>query len=548
MNSNFISYFENAVKTYWNDKSMTNYVTKKTYSYSDVAHIIAKTHILFEKMNIGPKDNIALVGLSSPEWCIANLAVITYGAVAVPIMPNFRPEDIQNVINHSEASIFFVAPELWNSLKDLQMHQVRAIISYEDYSCYRQANGEQTIEYIADIDRLFAEKYPQGLNPSNVKYSDKSDEELMLISYTSGTTGFSKGVMLKGANFHCLIDIQYSLNFHQPREAFFNFLPMAHLYGCVYNLFYPFTFGLHITFLVKDPSPQVLYKALQEVKPPIISTVSLFLELNFKKAIVPLLDKPIIKYGLKVPFVKNYVHKYLREKLIYSFGCKLRNVCLGGAALNSEIEDFLHEIKFPYGMGYGMTECGPLISSEPFNVKKHSVGKPLSCLTLHIDSVDPIHIPGEILVKGKNVMMGYYKNEEATAKAFTEDGWFRTGDLGIFDEEGNLYIKGRAKSVLLTSSGQNVYPEEIEVHFNNSPYIAESLVVQRKNKFVVLVYPEKTIVEPNTTPNKLNELMESVLDEVNKKLATHECVSSFEICDEPFQRTEKGSIKRYLYK
>lgn len=544
MAKKFIQYFEDSFRENWELPAMTNYVTKQTYAYKDVAREVAKLHILFHELNIQQDDKIALVGNNSPEWVITFLATITYGAVIVPILQDFHPDDIAHIIEHSESKLLFIGDTYWDRLEEKDTSTLRAVFSLSDFRCMRQAQGETLHLIMRQLPTLFNEQYPQGVQREDIRYAEKDDQEMCVLNYTSGTTGFCKGVMLKGDNFCCLFEYSSANHLGETGDKVISLVPLAHAYGCVNDLFYPFIVGGHITFMPQMPNYKVLLEAMSEVKPDYISVVPLLLETIYKKNILSEINKFPINFALRIPLISNIVGTKIRKCLVNVFGGKYKNLFIAGAALSDEVEKFLVKIKFPYTLAYGMTECSPIISLNCHEQTPYSVGRPINGVTVKIDSNDSNKLPGEIIVKGRNVMMGYFKDEEATRQAFTQDGWFKTGDLGVMDKTGNLYIKGRCKTMILTSSGQNVYPEEIEAKLNLSPYIAESLVVQRGEKIVALVVPNKDIVGDNTN---LQSIISEQIKAVNKQLPSYSFISSFEIQSACFEKTPKKSIKRYLY-
>lgn len=545
MAKKFIQYFEDSFRENWELPAMTNYVTKQTYAYKDVAREVAKLHLLFKELNITQDDKIALVGNNSPEWAITFLATITYGAVIVPILQDFHPDDIAHIIEHSEAKLMFVDDEHWDRLEEKDTSGLRSVFSLTDYRCMRQAQGESLHIIMRQLPTLFNEQYPQGVKKEDVRYTDKDDMEMCVLNYTSGTTGFSKGVMLTGDNFCCLFEYAAINNLGTTGDKVISIVPMAHAYGCVNDLFYPFIAGGHITFMIQMPNSKTLLKAMSDVQPDYISIVPIVLETIYKKNILPLINKAHVKIILRIPLISKIIKSNIRKRLMEVFGGKYKNLFVAGAGLNSDVESFLVKINFPYTLAYGMTECSPIISLNCHELTPYSVGRPINGVTVKIDSEDSNEIPGEVLVKGRNVMKGYYKDDDATQRMFTDDGWLKTGDLGVLDEQGNLYIKGRCKTMILTSSGQNIYPEEIEAKLKKSPYILESLVVQRGEKIVALIVPDKNNLG-NTV--KIDAVFSEQIKEINRSLPDYAYIHSFELLNKPLERTPKRSIKRYLYK
>lgn len=548
MSTSFIKYIEKSLKDHWDLKAMTNYVTKDEYDYSQVAREIAKIHVLFKELNITQDDKIALVGRNTPEWAIIFLATVSYGAVIVPILQDFHPNDVQHIINHSESKLVFLSDNQWDNLDETKMPLVRGVFSFSDFRCIYQAAGETIQMTMKHLEKSFEETYPNGFTKDSLNFKDKDGNAMTILNYTSGTTGFSKGVMLTGENICCQIDYAYKTNLVGRAYKILSFLPLAHAYGCAFDFIAQFVAGGHITFLTRIPSPKVLLKAMDEIKPDCIFTVPLVIEKIYKNNLLPLLNKTTMKVAMNIPILSNRVYSEIKNKLINVFGGRFRMIVIGGAPLNKEVEDFFVKIKFPFTVGYGMTECAPLISVDTVNYAPHSVGKPIDDVEVKIDSQDPYSIPGEILVKGRNVMIGYYKNEEATQSVFTEDGWLKTGDMGIIDKDNNIFIRGRSKTMILTASGQNVYPEEIESKINNLSFVSESIVVQRNDKIVALVYPDFAAMDEMGIDHKeLESIMEQHRLDLNKKLAAYEQVTKFSIHPTEFEKTPKKSIKRYLY-
>lgn len=548
MSTSFIKYIEKSLKDHWDLKAMTNYVTKDEYDYSQVAREIAKIHVLFRELNITQDDKIALVGRNTPEWAIIFLATVSYGAVIVPILQDFHPNDVQHIINHSESKLVFLSDNQWDNLDETKMPLVRGVFSFSDFRCIYQAAGETIQMTMKHLEKSFEETYPNGFTKDSLNFKDKDGNAMTILNYTSGTTGFSKGVMLTGENICCQIDYAYKTNLVGRAYKILSFLPLAHAYGCAFDFIAQFVAGGHITFLTRIPSPKVLLKAMDEIKPDCIFTVPLVIEKIYKNNLLPLLNKTTMKVAMNIPILSNRVYSEIKNKLINVFGGRFRMIVIGGAPLNKEVEDFFVKIKFPFTVGYGMTECAPLISVDTVNYAPHSVGKPIDDVEVKIDSQDPYSIPGEILVKGRNVMIGYYKNDEATQSVFTEDGWLKTGDMGIIDKDNNIYIRGRSKTMILTASGQNVYPEEIESKINNLSFVSESIVVQRNDKIVALVYPDfASMDEMGIDHKELESIMEQHRLDLNKKLAAYEQVNKFIIHPTEFEKTPKKSIKRYLY-
>lgn len=549
MANGFIRYFEKAIPEFWELPAMTDYVSKSSYTYQQVGEEIAKLHLLFEQMHIQPNDKVALVGRNTPQWAITFLATITYGAVIVPILQDFHPNDVMHIVNHSESKLLFLSDNQWENLEEEKMQNVRGVFSITDFRCVYQAPGETVQAMMKQLPTYYAERYPNGLRKEDVKYAQKDDEELAVLNYTSGTTGYSKGVMLTGENLCGNLDFAGETNLVGRGYRILTFLPLAHAYGCAFDFLAQIAYGAHITFLTKIPSPKVLLKAMEEVKPTAIFTVPLIIEKIYKNNILPKLNKTSMRLITNIPILSGRVYAEIRNALVKTFGGEFCQMVIGGAPINREVEDFLLKIKFPFSVGYGMTECGPLISFEGCDTySPHSTGRVITGMEMRIDSADPKNVPGEIQVRGRNVMKGYYKNEEATAETFTADGWMRTGDVGVMDEQGFLYIKGRSKTMILGPSGQNIYPEEIEAKLNNLPFISESIVMMRNEKLVALVYPDSAAMDEMGVQTKdLDVVMETHRKSLNEQLAAYERLTAIIIHPTEFEKTPKKSIKRYLY-
>ena len=544
---NLLEYFEDSVKLNWERKALSNYAGN-TYLYKEVAEKIARYHILFEKAGIAKGDKIALIGKNSAEWALNFLATVSYGAVAVPILPDFKAKDIVNIVEHSDSKLLFISDFIWPNVKTENFKGVSAIFSLESLQLIADFSGNH-LQILDELDGAFKSQYPDGLNANVFKMAKVTNEKLALISYTSGTTGFSKGVMLSHNSLAA--NVRYARN-NMPLQAGENtlsFLPLGHSYGLAFELLFPFSVGVHITFLTKTPSPQVIMKAFGEIKPNLILSVPLVIEKIFKNQIVPQINKPIMKVLLKIPGINNLIYKKIYAKLNLVFGGNFKELVIGGAPFSTKAETFFKRIGFPFAIGYGMTECGPLVSYASWTeFRPGAVGKPVDTLEVKIDSSDPINVIGEILLKGENIMEGYYKNEEATKDSFTEDGWLKTGDLGHLDKDGFIYIKGRNKNMLLGPSGQNIYPEELETILAGKLYVLESLVIMRKNKITALVYPNMDKAEKNKlSMDAVEKIIKDHRKEINKHVPAYMQIAEIEIRDKEFVKTPKQSIKRYLY-
>lgn len=547
---NFIKIYEKSFQENWDLPALTDYVEQKTLTFADVAKEIARFHILFKECQIRRGDKIALIGRDCANWCVVYMAAVTYGAIIVPILPDFNPNDVHHIINHSESVFLFVSDRIWDTLEEEKISEIRGVFSLTDFRCLHQRDGENIQKLLKELDSRFTEEYPNGFTRENIRYADLDNDKVVLLNYTSGTTGFSKGVMLTGNNLAGNVTYARTLDVLFRGERELCFLPLAHAYSCAFNFLVPMAFGAHVFLLGKLPSPKILLKAFEEVKPNLILTVPLILEKIYKKMIAPQLNKRTMKLAMSVPLLNDRIYAQINKKLTNALGGRFREVIVGGAAMNQEVADFLYKIKFPYTIGYGMTECGPLISYD-----NHKEYVPTSCgqilkgiMEVRIDSEDPYNKVGEIQVRGENVMKGYYKNEEATRNVFTDDGWLKTGDLGTIDVNKRIYIRGRSKTMILSSNGQNIYPEEIEAKLNNLPFVLESLVVEREGKLVGLVYPDYDTVDSTGIRHEdLPAIMEQNRKDLNKLLAPYEAVASVILYPTEFEKTPKRSIKRYLY-
>ena len=545
---NFIQLYENSFRANWDLPALTNYGEKETWTYADVARHIARLHILFEAYDIRQGDKIALIGKDSIHWCVVYMASVTYGAVIVPILSDFNPNDLQHIVNHSESRLLFVGERHWETLDEEKMPELQAVFSLGDFRPLSQKKSNAIQE--EELNALFVRRYPDGFRKEHINYAKRDNDQVVLLNYTSGTTGFSKGVMLTGNNLAGNVTYARTLDILFRGERELCFLPLAHAYSCAFNFLVPMAFGAHVYLLGKLPSPKILLKAFADVKPHLILTVPLILEKIYKKILLPVLLKRSVRIIRKIPGVNRLFYRRIRQRLSEALGGNFREVIVGGAAMNQEVADFLYQIRFPFTIGYGMTECGPLISYD--NHRDYvltSCGQILKgIMQVRIDSENPYHQVGEIQVRGENVMKGYYKNEEATRNAFTEDGWLKTGDLGTIDANNRIYIRGRSKTMLLSSNGQNIYPEEIESKLNNLPFVLESLILEKEGKLVGLVYPDFDAADrAGISLEELPALLERTRLELNKLLAPYEAVSQLKLYPNEFEKTPKKSIKRFLY-
>jgi len=541
-----IGYIEQSIRQNWDIEALSNY-KEKEYTYKEIAEKILKLHILFRGSGIKEGEKIALIGRNSANWCITYLATVTYGAVIVPVLPDFKPEDLTNIIIHSDSRFLLVDDKIYETLENTKTPEIIGVLSLDDFGL--RMSGNSTVKEVFNtLEEEYLKAYPD-LKPENIKFSGISNDELAVISYTSGTTGFSKGVMITHNSLAA--NVRYAQK-NMPLESgdpVVSFLPLAHTYGCAFEFLFPFTYGCHITILTKTPSPQILVQAFKEIKPRLILSVPLVIEKIFKKQLLPVISKPHMKILLAIPGINRILHKKIREKLTQTFGGKFKEIVIGGAAFNADAEKFFKKIGFRFSVGYGMTECGPLISYASWDTTKLGAsGRSVDTLEVTIDSPDPEKIVGEIILRGENVMTGYYKNEKATREMIDEKGWMHTGDLGIIDPEGNIFIKGRSKTMILGPSGKNIYPEEIEAIINNKDYIAESLVISVDNKLIGLIFPDADMMKrDNISDDQLNSILENTRKEVNNRLPDFMAVSKFRIHPEEFAKTPKRSIKRFLY-
>lgn len=543
-----IKLIEQSIIENWSGDAMTDY-QGITLQYNDVARKIEKCHILFKQYGIQPGDKIALCGRNSAAWGVLFLASITYRAVVVPILHEFKADNIHSIINHSEARLLFVGDRVWENLNEDDMPNLEGILHLTNFEPIIDRTGKLT-QTFNHLNELFGKKFPCKFRKENVNYIKEDDpNQLLLINYTSGTTGYSKGVMLPYRSLVSNIYYCQRMIRLKPGDHMISILPLGHVFGMTYDLLYGLTTGAHIHFLTRMPSPKVIMQSFPEIKPRVISTVPLIVEKTIKKSVLPQLNNPLGRLLLKLPIISDVIKTHAREVAIKAFGGNFDEIIIGGAPFNREIEAFLKQIEFPYTVGYGMTECGPIICHARWeDLKLFSCGRAADRMEVKITSSDPANIPGEIICRGTNVMLGYYKNKEATDQIIDKDGWLHTGDLATMDKEGNITIKGRSKNLLLTSSGQNIYPEEIESKLNNMPYVSESLIVLQNEKLVALIYPEFDEAYAN---GLLQQDIESVMEQnrmtLNENLPKFSQIAKVKIYPEEFEKTAKRSIKRFLY-
>lgn len=545
----FIEFIEKSVKEFWDLDALTDY-EGSTLQYKDVARKIEKLHIMFENAGIQEGDKIALCGRNSANWGVAFLATLTYGAVAVPILHEFKPEQVHDIVNHSEAKLLFAGDQTWPGLSADAMPDLEGIISIPDYSLLVSRTDALT-ESRERLNEFFGKKYPKYFRPEHVSYRhEKSEDELALINYTSGTTSNSKGVMIPyRALWSNLMFAKEVLGSRVSRTSkIISILPMAHMYGMMFEFLFEFCAGSHIFYLSRIPSPKIIFKAFSEIKPTLVIAVPLIIEKIVRKAVLPKLQTYSMKLLLRLPVISQKIRDKINDALVTAFGNNIYEIIIGGAAFNSEIEQFLHKIGFPITVGYGTTECAPIIAYADWKVfRPGSCGKAAPRMEIVIDNPNSEGV-GEILTRGTNVMLGYYKNEEATKAVLTDDGWYRTGDLGYLDEDGYLYIRGRSKNMLLGASGQNIYPEEIEDKLSTLPYVSECIVIQKGEKLYGLVYPDfDEARKDGLEPEQLLRQMDQNRQDLNTMLPAYEQLSGIRIYKEEFEKTPKRSIKRFKY-
>ena len=557
LQENLIRMYEESFRAHRELPALTDYFKGETFSYYEMAKEIAKLHLFFKKAEIRRGDKIALVGRNNPRWCITYLATITYGAVIVPILQDFAPADIVHIVNHSESRLLFVGDNYWDIIEEDEIARIDAVLSLTDFHVIYERRGKSLGVYMRDMVKNYRAKYKRGFSADDIKYPDIPNDQMVLLNYTSGTTGYSKGVMLTVNNLTGNVLVAKNARNTQTGTHYFvrggrtlSFLPLAHAYGCAFDFLSPLAVGGHVTLLGKIPSPKILIEAMQMVKPTVICCVPLILEKIYRKQVLPLLEKGPMSIAMKIPLLNSAIYSAIRKKLIDSFGGEVVIFIVGGAPMNQETEALLLKIKFPITVGYGMTECAPLISFTTDDLfKAGSCGMYIKeYLDLRIDSPDPEHTAGEIIVKGEHVMLGYYKNEKDTHAVLDPDGWLHTGDMGTVDPDGTLYIRGRSKTMILTGSGQNIYPEEIEDKLNNMYLVLESLVLEHNGKLHALVVPDYEQAErEGVDKNDLPQIMENNLKELNTVVAGYEHVAAITIYPTEFEKTPKRSIKRYLY-
>lgn len=549
---NLVELFANSLQSNWDKPAFSDYLDKKTYTYGQVANQVARLHLLFKEMGIEKGDKIAVIGKNGSAWCTTYVATVCYGAVIVPILQDFPAANVHHIVTHSDSKLLFVSDYVWKNLNASEMPNLLASFSlnYEDFTCFNKKEDIDIDAIMGSVDTNFNALYPNGYTKSDIKFDYVTNSDVVCINYTSGTTGFSKGVMLTSGNFVGNVTFIKEIKLMENAEVV-SFLPLAHVYCMTVDFLSSFCEGSHTHYLGKTPAAPILMKAFAEVKPDVVVSVPLIIEKIYKKKVLPKLNNPLIKCLLAIPGINRIIYNKFKKELENAFGGRFREVIIGGAAFNPEAEAFFRKINFRFTVGYGMTECAPLISKSPWNeFRLTSVGELLPRMEAKIDSEDPHSVVGELLVRGVNVMAGYYKNEEATNEVIDKDGWLHTGDLGIMDKDNHIYLRGRNKNMLLGPNGQNIYPEEIEAKLNNTDLIVESIVLQNKaHKLIALVNIDtEEAKKQNLSDEQIAQVMEHNRKAVNKQIGSYEQITEIRIHGVEFEKTAKKSIKRYLYK
>ena len=540
--------FEKSIKENWDRPAISNY-QGVTLHYRDLARRIAKLHIMFKECGLEKSDKVAICSRNQANWVVSFLAAMTYGAVPVPLMHEFKPSNINHLVNHSEAKILFVDEVIWEGLSELDMSGLQAIIQVNTFKLLYAANDNIT-ESRERLNELFGKYYPMEFTPECINYIEDSPNDLAIINYTSGTSGFSKGVMIPYravcSNLEFAVKVLPQIN---NTSRVVSMLPTAHMYGLMFEVLYELTRGCHVFFLSRLPSPKIIMQALAEVKPTLVIAVPLIIEKIYKSKVKPVIETTGIKFALKLPVLEQVIMNKIKNELINAFGGEFIEVIIGGAAFNKEVEAFFKKMEFPFTVGYGMTECAPIITYDDWKTTKlYSCGRIVPNMEMKVDSDDPQNIPGELLVKGANVFLGYYKNEEATREVLDEDGWLHTGDMGVIDADGYLFLRGRSKCMILGPSGQNIYPEEVEAVLDTRPYVLESLVIEDNGGLTALIFPDFDLAaKEGMNQATFIKFMEDTLPEINKELPNYAKLKKIEVMSEAFERTPKKSIKRYLY-
>lgn len=547
LEQSFIALIEQSIKTNWYLNALKDY-KGITLQYRDVARKIEKIHILLENAGIEKGDKIAICGRNSAHWTVTYLAVITYGAVVVPILHEFKADQVHNIVNHSESRLLFVGDQIWENLNEAAMPHLEGIIELKDFGV--PVSRSEKLAYARDhLNEIFGHKFPCRFRPDDISYEKEKSEDLAIINYTSGTTGYSKGVMLPYRSI--LSNVLYCKEKIglKAGDSVVSMLPLGHVFGMTFDFLYGFTAGAHLWFLTRMPSPKIIAESFAEIRPRVIACVPLIVEKIFKKNILPKVDNKLGKLLLHVPIISDKIKELIKQKAMEVFGGNFIEIIIGGAPFNAEVEAFLKMIDFPYTIAYGMTECGPIICHSHWTeLKLASCGKVAARMEAKVLSPNPSAIAGELVCRGANLMLGYYKNEEATRQVIDTEGWLHTGDMATIDEDGNVFIKGRCKNLLLTSSGQNIYPEEIESKLNNMPYVSESLIILQQDKLVGLIYPDSDdAFAHGLNQSDLVRVMEENRLELNKQLPAFSQIARFKLYPEEFEKTAKKSIKRFLY-
>lgn len=551
LNDDLIQIYADSFRKNWELSAITDYFSGESLTYSNLARRIARTHLFFKSIGVKPGDKVALLGKNHINWIVNYMATLTYGAIIVPILQDFSPSDATHIINHSDSVILYVDDHIWEGLDFDNLTKVQTVVSLDSGEVLAEkGTGERAAKALNSLAAAFRKKYPLGYGSNDVKYHFFNADSVAEINYTSGTTGFSKGVMLTLNNLAGNVVFGMKSKLHWPGSRCLSFLPLAHAYGCAFDMLTPLAIGSHVYLFGKVPAPKLLVKALMDVKPHLILCVPLVLEKIYRAQLLPIISKPSMKRLLAIPLINKRIYAKIRQKLVDAFGGEFEQIIAGGAPLNHEVEEFLHRIKFPFTVGYGMTECGPLISYSHWSeFIPGSSGRMLpGIMYAKVNSENEATIPGEICVKGENVMKGYYKNQQATDEVIDKDGWLHTGDMGTISDSGTIFIRGRYKTMILSANGQNIYPEEIEAKLNNLPYVGESLVVERGKKLVALVYPDYDAMDKaGLTHEMMPKVMEKVREELNRLVAPYERIDEIQLRANEFEKTPKKSIKRFLY-
>lgn len=549
---NLLEVYQQSFRHNWSLPALAEYGSNEVLNYGEFARRIARIHMFYSQIGVRPGDKVAVMGKNSVTWVIVYMATITYGATIVPILADFNPNDAMHIVNHSGSKVLFLSQSIWETFDFDELPGLMAVISLETRKVLaeRTEEGKESMErVIRNLTRRFRSKYRDGFTPEDVVYPKEAKDDVAEINYTSGTTGFSKGVMLTFDNLlgNVMFGIRSRLHYEGSRAL--SFLPLAHAYGCAFDMLVPLATGTFITIFGKAPTPRLLLGALGQVRPNLVICVPLILEKIYRKQIVPMITKRAVRWALALPLIDGAIYSKIRKKLVEAFGGEFEEVIIGGAPLNGEVEEFLHRIKFPFTVGYGMTECGPLISYTPWReFIPSSCGRTLPNMESKVNSPDPEHVPGEICVRGQDRMKGYYRNPDATELAIDAEGWLHTGDMGTRSADGTLFIKGRYKTMILSATGQNIYPEEIEAKLNNMPYVNESLIVERGKGLTALVYPDFERMDADGVDlEALEPIMEHNRTELNTLVAPYERVDHIQLTSQEFEKTPKKSIKRFLY-